>query len=354
MKIKSKIGDGFFIGLVVFTILTLAMYVLWVLTNTWWPAILLTAILLIVIAPVYFFTYYELTRTELKIYSGILGKSIPYRSIISMTDADSIAPGFCLSHRRILIRYMEGDKIKATYVSPANREQFRDLVNAEINKTVALYEDAPKTKLDKDVAKARKTPVEPTNAEIRAVKVAEQEEQARNQAVVDKELRNLDKIIAQNSSPVSQQERKKAENKLLAKVRKLSRKSKKDEAESTTAHETEEQKQKRLAKEKASLINAIENAKKDQYVPPKHQSAKSTAKTEPAEVVDLTESVNNSAKKVKKVDTENHTVNLDEVKADEKATETKDPKIEKMTIVEKKKKSKAVVKKITNTSEVSA
>lgn len=47
MKFKSKIGDSAFIGLVIYAILTLAMFVFWVMTGIWWPAIVLTAILVL-------------------------------------------------------------------------------------------------------------------------------------------------------------------------------------------------------------------------------------------------------------------------------------------------------------------
>lgn len=377
MKIKSKIGDGFFIGLVVFTILTLAMYVYWVISTVWWPAITLTAILLIVIAPIYFATYYELTRTELRIYSGVLGKTIPYRSIISMTDADSIAPAFCLSSRRILIRYMEGDEIKTVYVSPANREQFRDLINAEISKSAAFYEDAPKTALDKAVAKARKQVLEPTAPELRAAKIAEIEENERNQAVVDKELKNLDNVINKNVSTVTFEKRKAAENKLLAKVRKLksredkkAKKSGESTVQSTTLPETDEQKKARLANEKAKLLSAIENAKKDQYVPPKRKAA-SQVKT--AETVNLGaandgEKVESGAKEQKAEKTpakhaktaENVDLSANKTGENEKTpvspevagktenntTSPKSKAVEKKEKVAAAKKSKAVVKKI--------
>ena len=336
MKIKSKIGDGLFIGLVVFTVLTLAMYVLWVVTTVWWPAITLTAILLIVIVPIYFFTYYEITRNELRIYCGIFGKSIPYRNIISMTDAESLAPSFCLSHQRILIRYIEDEQIKSTYVSPANREQFRDIVNAEISKSAEIYKNAPKSAQDKAVAKAREQQVsnpEITTAEQRANKHADTLHEEQQRKVLNRELANLDNVINSNVEKtnniqnvktvrvVTPEQRKKAEQKLLAKIRKFKQKrdlqqEKEDHArakeqaqiaqvierqkiraeqeakkkqqeqekqekqkqlekeakkveEKAKQPETENERKQRLAHEKEELKKAIESAKKDQYVPTK-------------------------------------------------------------------------------------
>ncbi len=284
MKIKSKIGDGLFIGLVVFTILTLAMYVLWVVTSIWWPAITLTAILLIVIVPIYFATYYELTRTELRIYCGIFGKAVPYRAIISMTDAESIAPAFCLSHQRILIRYMENDEIKSVYVSPANREQFRELVNAEINKATEIYKDIPKTSMDKAIEKARAGKITMTRPELRAVQTEQENAAQESEQILNHELKKLDNVIGGNvSREVTPEQRKKAEQKLLAKIRKL--KVKKDERDKRSASkaakaqantvaaqpkpQTEAEHRAMLEEEKAKIKAAIENAKKDQYVPPK-------------------------------------------------------------------------------------
>ena len=221
MKIKSKIGDGLFLGLVVYSILTLAMYVVWVVTGVWWPAVVLSAILLIAIVPFYFGTYYELTRNELRLYSGIFGKAIPYHAIISMTDADSISPGFCLSHQRILIRYMENDVICSTYVSPANRDQFRDLVNAEMSRAVEVYKNVPKSSMAKAVAAARKQKVEPTRAEMKASKIAAEEQKSVALQELNHELKHLDDVIGKT---VTLEQRKRAEQKLLNKVRKLKQK----------------------------------------------------------------------------------------------------------------------------------
>ena len=282
MKIKSKIGDGLFISLVIYSILTLAMYVVWVVTGVWWPAVVLSAILIIVIAPIYFGTYYELTRTELRIYSGVFGKAIPYRAIISMTDADSISPAFCLSHQRILIRYMENDVICSTYVSPANRDQFRDLVNAEMNRAVEIYKDAPKSSFDKAVATARKQKIEPTKAEIKATEIATEAQEEESRQELNQELKRLDEVIGKTVTP---EQRKRAEQKLLKKVRKLKQKQEEREraqeyldsrererAQAEKAHEAKAH-QAMLAEEKAKIKAAIEEAKKDQYIPPKQSKA---------------------------------------------------------------------------------
>ncbi len=274
MKFKSKIGDGLFISLVVFSVITLSMFVLWVITGVWWPAITLTAILLIIIAPIYFCTYYEITRNELRVYSGILGKSIEYRNIISMTDAESVRPSFALSHKRIMIRYMENEKIKSIYVSPANREQFRDVVTAEISKSTEIYKKAPKNAQTKAIEKARKEHLEnPTldKSELRAQthSLAQQEEYQRK--AFNKELGNLDNVInanvadksnIQSIKTTSVEQRKKAEQKLLAKIRKLKEKQTRKEAKIENKRNAEIAKQDKVKRQELENLRK-QKAKQD-------------------------------------------------------------------------------------------
>ncbi len=319
MKFKSKIGDSAFIGLVIYAILTLAMFVFWVMTGIWWPAIVLTAILVFGILPIYFGTSYVIDRDSLKIYCGILGKDIPYNTIISATDAEGVAPSFALSSKRICIRYLDGEDIKTTFISPANRSQFRDLLNSAISNSVVNVQ-VPQTKEEKEALQAVEQAKEKlaeartlSRAEERAIETQKEEEIARAEAERAKELKKLDDIIAGNvkaeevvlsrNQEVMLAKRKKAEYKLLAKIRKAKekqtikeenaeykerRRKEKEEKKNKGAvvetipakkeNETAEEKQDRLAKEKASLKKAIDNAKADQYVP---QKVKQNITTEP-------------------------------------------------------------------------
>ncbi len=136
MKFNSKISDYAFIGLMVLAVLCMAMFIVWVVTGIWWPAVLLSAVLIFGVAPIYFHTYYVLDKDELFIYSSILGKKILYSQILSATDEDNFRPSFALSSKRICIRYYEDDVIKQTYISPVNREQFRLALNDAIAKSV--------------------------------------------------------------------------------------------------------------------------------------------------------------------------------------------------------------------------
>lgn len=372
MKIKSKIGDGAFISLVVFAILTLAMYVVWVISSIWWPAVALTAVLLLIIAPIYFGTYYEFTRSELRVYSGILGKSIPYRSIISMTDADSLAPAFCLSSRRILIRYMENEKIKSTYVSPANREQFRDLLNAEISKSTEIYREIPKTTMDMAVEKARNEQVPFTPSQERAINTTEEKELTEQLNLVKKAQKaEMKQQKAEAKALAKEQKLKQKEERAQqkAELKKAKAEKKQQKAEklppAKKEDETPEQQKERLEAEKARLKAAIDDAKKDQIVPSKKQQKKAEQEEIKAEEVALeTEQKNKKKSKkneeeiAKPADNEETAGNakIDEpatesVEENAEATEEKAPKnastkkAKKKEKVEEAKKSTAVVKK---------
>ena len=397
MKFKSKIGDGAFIGLVVYTILTLAMFIFWVMTTIWWPAIVLTAILVFVLLPIYFGTGYEIGRDSLKIYCGILGKNIPYNTIISATDAEGLTPSFALSHKRICIRYLDGEDIKTTFISPANRTQFRDVLNNAISNSVVNVNTA-QTPEEKEALKIveeakAKLATERTlsRAEERAIEAEKEEENARIQAEMAKEIKKLDDIIAGNVKAEDvvlskEQEdvlakRKKAEAKLLAKIRKAKEKQtikeenqeyrerrKKDKEEKKNKknkqvenipakkeNETEEEKQDRLAKEKASLKKAIDNAKAEQYVPKKvAQKANVVQSTNKVEQNIQDEKINesNKAPVQKDVDAEPQQPKTEL----ENSTVAKD--VEKTTSDSKTKQTKSTTKKATlkktTTSKVSA
>lgn len=242
MKYKSAIGDGTFLGLMVYCMLTLAMYIFWVVSAIWWPAIMLTAVLVIGILPIYFGTKYELERDELRIYCGAFVRVVPYRSIVSITDADSVGAGFALSHKRICVRYLDGENIKITYISPIDRNAFRDALNTAMQKSIAGLKSKADIASIEAVEEAKERLAkehELTRAEERAIKLAEEESKDRAKEDLAKEIKKLDDLIDGNIEPedvvLSQAQedklysRRQAERKLLAKVRKL--KAKKDKAE---------------------------------------------------------------------------------------------------------------------------
>lgn len=247
MKFKSSIGDGAFLGLMVYCLLTLAMYIFWVISAIWWPAIVLTAVLFVAILPVYFGTVYIIGRDGLEMQCGVFVKNISYRDIISLTDADCVTPAFALSHKRICVRYLKGEEIMTTFISPSNRDAFRDAVNTAMQKSLATLKSQGDLN-NKEVIEAVELAKERlakehelTRAEERAIVSKEEEAKILAKENLAKEIKKLDDIIDGNVDPESMvlsqaQEdliasRRVAERKLWAKVRKL--KKKKDKAEAS-------------------------------------------------------------------------------------------------------------------------
>lgn len=239
MKFKTSIGDGAFLGLVVICLLTLCMYVFWAVTGVWWPAIVLTAVLVVVVAPIYFGTKYVLERENLNLYCGIFCRSVPYRNIISVTDADCVTPSFAMSHKRICLRYLDGENIRITYLSPTNRDAFREALNTAMQKSLATLKSqgvlSSETIEAVQAAKERLARDHETNrAEERALAIREDEAKTRVREDLAREIKKLDAIIDGNLDPnsvvLSQAQedliasRRAAERKLLKKVRKLKRK----------------------------------------------------------------------------------------------------------------------------------
>lgn len=257
MKFKTSIGDGAFLGLMVFCLLTLAMYIYWVVSAVWWPAVALSAVLIVVIVPIYFGTKYVLTRDRLNIYCGVFCRTVPYRNIISVTDANCITPAYAMSHKRICLRYLDGDNIKVTYISPTNRDAFRDALNTAMQKSIATLKSQGDTNNIEAIEAVEAIKVrlaqehEISRAEERAL--AQQEDEQKNKAKEDlaREIKKLDAIIDGNLAPESvvlsqEQEniiasRRAAERKLLAKVRKLKHKKDKAEAKQLLIQKQEEE-----------------------------------------------------------------------------------------------------------------
>ncbi len=264
MKFKSSIGDGAFIGLMVLSLLTLSMYIVWVITTLWWPAVVLSVVLLLAVLPVYFGTNYVLDRDSLILRCGFLSRKVQYRDIISVTDANCLTPSYALSFRRICLRYLNGDKIKIAYLSPSNRDAFRDSLNNAMQKSVATLKsqgDSTSISAIEAVEEAKEKIArerELTRAEERAINDKTAFERNLMQESLAKEIKKLDEIIDGNLEPdsvvLSQEQedliasRRNAERKLLAKVRKL-------KAKKERAKERELAREKRKAEEAVALSN---------------------------------------------------------------------------------------------------
>ena len=247
MKIRSSVSFGLFVGAICLVVLMLAAYVFWAITQIWWPAILLT-ILVIVVCLVYFNTFYELLPEGIMLSCGFVAKAVPYKSIVSMTDEDTSVPSFCLSSKRVLIKYMEDDQMKYTYASPANREQFRELVNKEINQFTQKIKSDAKDGRPSALAQER------TARQVRSVKVGVIENNRLKSK--DDELvivkgeakpefdKKYDTLFDKSGKKVAKESKLKEaeEKKLLAKLRKEKRKETKLAAKQEKENMTRQQK----------------------------------------------------------------------------------------------------------------
>ncbi len=218
MKIRSQIGYGLFLSSILMVVLMFAMYVLLAITQIWWPALVLTGLVLIMCF-VYFNTFYELLPDGIMLACGFVAKAIPYKNIVSMTDEDSSKPSFCLSNKRVLIRYMEDDVLKFTYASPANREQFRELVNKEIARSAANAKADSKLSTTKTSDKSA-----PRNQE-RVIKSSELDSSRKNKSREDDLIivNNIEATTFDKSGKQKSKENKQKaaeEKKLLAKLKK--------------------------------------------------------------------------------------------------------------------------------------
>ncbi len=285
MKFKSSVGDGAFLGLLVYCLLTFAMYIFWVISAIWWPAIAMTVVLFVIVLPVYFGTKYELRREDMRISSGFLSQKIPYRNIISATDADCVTPAYALNHKRICVRYLDGENIKQLYISPTNRDAFRDALNSAMKKSLATLKsqgDPTNVEAIEAVERAKERLVkehELTRAEERAI--ANKAEEAKDFAKENlaKEIKKLDDIIDGNIEPESvvlsqEQEniiasRRVAERKLYKKVLRLKRK-KERQAEAQKLRE-----QRKIEEQRAlSSENVVWETPKKENLPKKSKDEK--------------------------------------------------------------------------------
>ena len=147
MRMKSKIGDSMFITILILSVLTLLFFVVWAVLGVWIPVLVMMLLLVLIVGPVYFFTYYDIDKDALKINCGIflINYKIDYHNIISMTDVEKFTFAPALSFNRICIRYVKNGKIKSILISPANKDKFRELVHAQIKESMDRAQNTPNT-----------------------------------------------------------------------------------------------------------------------------------------------------------------------------------------------------------------
>jgi len=127
-KYRTKIDLVVFLTLAMICVLDIAALVLWVILGVWWPALVISAIILVLIVPQYFFTYYELNEKYLKINFGIflINYKIPYDQILAVAPEFSYAVGPKLSKQSIKVVFFKNNKAKTMYISPAMFDVFLD------------------------------------------------------------------------------------------------------------------------------------------------------------------------------------------------------------------------------------
>jgi len=138
MKYKSKIDWWFYLVVAVFILVPLLVFINAVvfpsLSNSFLLLIgaVFAVLLILVILPMYFFTYYTL-KDELLIVRGgfCCYKRIPYTSIEKITETRQPWSSAALSYDRIEILYSKG--LGVVYISPKDKKDFIEQLNKRID-----------------------------------------------------------------------------------------------------------------------------------------------------------------------------------------------------------------------------
>ena len=123
MKFKSKIDWWFHLVVVVFIMVPilsffLSSYALILLIGT-----VFAVLCILIVLPMYFFTYYTLGDTSFLIRGGLYYKRIPYKNIERLTETRfPWSSCTALSYDRIEILYTNG--LGVIYISPKDKQEF--------------------------------------------------------------------------------------------------------------------------------------------------------------------------------------------------------------------------------------
>lgn len=212
MKIQSKIGSGMLILTIFVLLCTLATFLVWAIWGNYVPTIIFACISLFFVLPIYLNTSYEIRNGYLYINFGwfLMHYAIPCYDIISMTDAQSICLAPALSGERLRIKYVKNGKIKSIYVSPANKDLFRTLVQEEIQnnfkKAQVSHEQIDTNTLEAVLSKEQKAQAKMDVEEM----LAQQKQQQRDIKENSREIRRIEKRAKQAKISEYKTEQKKA------------------------------------------------------------------------------------------------------------------------------------------------
>jgi len=148
-KYLSRVDFSVFLIFLLLCILDIASLILWIFVGTWWPALTISLIILILVAPQYFFTYYVLNDTCLKINFGIflINYKIPYDKILAISPVYSSAMGPKLSNKTVRIVFITGEKSHTIYISPASFDAFMDSLSDKVIECIITTEGVVPVKI---------------------------------------------------------------------------------------------------------------------------------------------------------------------------------------------------------------
>ncbi len=205
MKFSSKADNAVIIAFVILGLITFGFYILWALSHVWWPALVFSIISILGALPIFVYTNYVIDDRCLTLHFGIFSKKIALQNIVSATDADGYSPAFALSHKRICLRYMENSELKCTYISPANRNQFRTILSTAISD--AVVKRTPETKsqaTDSFVVEQIKDQLAENKlknrAEERELESKQKDKNINSITTMNQELKKIEEIINGNIS----------------------------------------------------------------------------------------------------------------------------------------------------------
>lgn len=136
MKFKSKIDLWVHLIVICFAEITLFVLYSCVTTNNKIGIIvvlLYSVLMILLICPIYFLTYYTFEESCLHIRCGlIVNIKINYNNIVSFKESKSIVSSPALSIDRLEIEYYENSRHNSILISPKRKQEFMDTLNKHI------------------------------------------------------------------------------------------------------------------------------------------------------------------------------------------------------------------------------
>jgi len=134
MKFKTKIGWWFHLTMIVIVaigcVMPLALGIQYDTMSTIIVGVIMSAITLVFIFPMYLNTYYVLENETLHIRCGfIVNMRIPYKDITMIYETKDPSASIGLSLDRISVNYSKGEVL----ISPQNKQEFIRLLNQRIS-----------------------------------------------------------------------------------------------------------------------------------------------------------------------------------------------------------------------------